>query len=260
MGEGRPSDALVCVEKSEVHQQLLSDTAETGWITHSLHGKYEARKRQRQMERDMKPRPYTCGGTKNMRIPNGFLKGWWALCTIVLLQITVGDIATGHLFPSGATEERDVWLHVAVHDRQGNELQHIPVPPNPDDPNDRYFITSNRLEAYPSHSSYSKAIARDALPEGDRIYQDVFLDSNGNVIFGQWYAVRIIGNRLEPGETRTENYSWEVPQNFAGKQVYLRATLWYRRMADSHAELLGIDKRPHLLVSQDEKIVQITAN
>jgi len=180
--------------------------------------------------------------------------------TTVPLQITVGDIATGHLFPTGATEERDVWLHVAVYDRQGNELQHIPVPPNPADPNDRYFITSNRLEAYPSHSSYSKAIARDALPEGNRIYQDVFLDSNGNVIFGQWYAVRIIGNCLEPGETRTEKYFWKVPQDLAGKQVYLRATLWYRRMADSHAEVLGIDKRPHLLVSQDEKIVQIAAH
>jgi len=175
----------------------------------------------------------------------------------VALEITVGDIATGHLFPTGATEERDVWLHVAVCDAQGRELQHIPVPPDPDDPNDRYFITSNRLEAFPSHSSYGSALARDSLPEGDRIYQDVFLDSEGKATFGQWYAVRIVGNRLEPGETRLEKYRWNIPSEWAGREVYLKATLWYRRMADSHADHLGIDKRPHLLVSQDERRIQV---
>ncbi len=176
----------------------------------------------------------------------------------VPLEVTISDIATGHLFPTGATEERDVWLRVAVYDADGEELQHIPVPPNPDDPNDRYFITSNRLEAYPSYSATSQAIARDSLPEGDRIYQDVFLDPAGKVTFGQWYAVRIIGNRLNPGETRTEKYAWQVPPDLAGRKVHLKATLWYRRMADSHAEILGIDKRPHLLVSQDVKSIQIT--
>jgi len=176
----------------------------------------------------------------------------------VPLEVTISDIATGHLFPTGATEERDVWLHVAVYDADDRELQHIRVLPHPGDPNDRYFITSNRPEAYPSHSSYSQAISRDSLPEGDRIYQDVFLDSEGNPTFGQWYAVRIVGNRLEPGEIRTETYSWRVPDSLGQEQVYLRATLWYRRMADSHAEILGIEKRPHLLVSQDEKLVRIT--
>ena len=80
----------------------------------------------------------------------------------------------------------------------------MPLKINPSDPNDRYFITSNREEAFPSHSSYGSPLARDSIPEGDRIYQDVFLDSEGKVIFGQWYAVRIVGNRLKPEETRTE--------------------------------------------------------
>ncbi len=176
------------------------------------------------------------------------------------LEVSVSEIATGHLFPTGATEERDVWLRVAVCDADGRELQHIPVPPNPQDPNDRYFITSNRLEAYPTHSSVSQAIARDSLPEGDRIYQDVFLDSAGKVTFGQWNAVRIIGNRLVPGETRIEKYSWQVPEGLAGQEVHLKATLWYRRMADSHAEILGIEKRPHLLVSQDVRRIRLTGH
>lgn len=177
----------------------------------------------------------------------------------VPLEVAVGEIATGHYFPTGATEERDVWLHVAVYDELGEQVQHIRVPPNPSDPNDKYFITSNRPEAYPSHSSYSKAIPRDSLPEGDRIYQDVFLDSDNHVTFGQWYAVRIVGNRLRPDETRTEHYIWNVPDYLAGETVHLKATLWYRRMADSHAEILGIDKRPHLLVSEDTRRIEVTA-
>ena len=163
----------------------------------------------------------------------------------------------GHLFPTGATEERDVWLHVAVCDAEGKEPQHIPVRPDQSDPNDRYFITSNRKEAFPSHSSYGSALARDSLPEGDRIYQDVFLDSEGKVTFGQWYAVRIVGNRLEPEETREEHYAWSVPSGLSGRDVYLKASLWYRRMADSHAEHLDIDRRPHLLVSQDERRITV---
>jgi hypothetical protein len=175
----------------------------------------------------------------------------------VPFTITVSDIATGHRFPTGATEERDVWLHVGVLDAEGKEIQHIQVPPSPDDPNDRYFTTCDRPEAHPSHSSYGEPISRDSLPEGDRIYQDVFLDSAGKPTFGQWYAVEIVGNRLSPEETRVENYTWAVPADMTGKQVRLRASLWYRRMADSHAELLGIKKRPHLLVSRDEKTVQV---
>jgi hypothetical protein len=175
----------------------------------------------------------------------------------VPFSITVSDIATGHLFPTGATEERDVWLHVGVLDAEGKEIQHIPIPENPKDPNDRYFITCDQPEAYPSHSSYDQPISRDSLPEGDRIYQDVFLDSEGKATFGQWYAVKIVGNRLAPEETRVENYTWPVHKDLAGQQVKLCASLWYRRMADSHAELLGIQKRPHLLVSRDEKTVDV---
>jgi len=70
-------------------------------------------------------------------------------------------------------------------------------------------------------------------------------------------TVRIVGNRLEPGETRTETYSWNVPDYLEEKHVHLRATLWYRRVAGSPAEILGVEKRPHLFVWQDEKRIRI---
>ena len=175
----------------------------------------------------------------------------------VEVMVTVGDLSTGHKFPSGASEERDVWLRLAVYDENDNELQHIPISPNPDDPNDRFFITTDRKEAYVTHSDHSEPISRDSLPEGDRLYHSAFLDAKGNVTFGQWYAVQDVENRLVPGETRVETYSWTVPQDLAGKRVFLKARLWFRRMTDSHADYLGIDRRPHILVSEDEKPVKI---
>jgi len=173
-------------------------------------------------------------------------------------SIKVHHLAPGHKFPSGASEERDVWLHVGIYDKAGNELDHIRIPLNPDDPNDKYFITTNKKVAYPTHSRYSEPIERDSLPEGDRLYHSAFIDSDGNFTYGQWYATRDIENRLKPLEERIEQYHWTVLDKFAGQTVILRAVLNYRRMPDSYAIYLGIPKRPTIEVSRDERILKIS--
>jgi hypothetical protein len=172
-------------------------------------------------------------------------------------SIKVHHLAPGHKFPSGASEERDVWLHVGLYDDAGNELEHVKVPQNPDDPNDPYFITTNEKVAYPTHSRYSDSIERDCLPEGDRIYHSAFIDSDGRFTYAQWYATKDIENRLKPLEERVEKYRWTVPEKWAGRTVILRAVLNYRRMPDSYAKYLGIPTRPTLEVSRDEKILKI---
>ena len=175
----------------------------------------------------------------------------------VTVTVTVGDLSVGHKFPSGASEERDLWLRLGVYDDEGNELQHIRIPENPSDPNDVYFITSSVATAYPTNSDAADPIERDSLPSGDRLYHSAFLDDQGKVTFGQWYAVKDVENRLVPGETRTEKYGWKVPADLGGRKVTLKAQLWFRRMADSHADYLGIARRPHILVSEDVKPVTI---
>ena len=172
-------------------------------------------------------------------------------------DVEVYDVATGHKFPTGASEERDVWLHVGVYDMEGNELDHIKVPPNPEDPHDRYFITSNSKTAYPTHSKYSDPIIRDSLVEGDRLYHSAFLDSDGNMTYAQWHAVKDVENRLDPLERRLEHYVWNVPERLKGKTVTLRAVLSYRRMPDSYANYLGIRTRPKLEVGRDEVRLRI---
>lgn len=173
-------------------------------------------------------------------------------------NIKVHHLAPGHKFPSGASEERDVWLHIGIYDREGIELEHIKVPRNPDDPNDQYFITTNEKSAYPTHSRYSEPIERDCLPEGDRIYHSAFIDSDDHFTYAQWYATKDIENRLRPLEERTERYQWTVPDKFAGQTVILRAVLNYRRMPDSYAKYLNIPIRPTIEVSRDEKILKIS--
>ena len=173
-------------------------------------------------------------------------------------SIKVHHLAPGHKFPTGASEERDVWLHVGVYDKEGNELDHIKIPRNPGDPNDKYFITINDKVAYPDHSRYCEPIERDSLPEGDRLYHSAFIDSDGNFTYAQWYATKDIENRLKPLEERIEQYQWTVPNKFAGQTVVLRAVLNYRRMPDSYAKFLGIPTRPTLEVSRDERILKIS--
>jgi hypothetical protein len=172
-------------------------------------------------------------------------------------SVKVHHLAPGHKFPSGASEERDVWLHVGIYDEEGKELAHIPIPPNPDDPHDQYFITTNQKVAYPTHSRYSQPIERDCLPEGDRIYHSAFIDSDGHFTYAQWYATKDIENRLEPLEERIERYRWTVPEKLAGQTVVLQAVLNYRRMPDSYAKYLGIPTRPTLEVNRDQRVLSI---
>jgi hypothetical protein len=165
-------------------------------------------------------------------------------------SVEVHSLATGHKFPTGSVEERDVWLHVALTDLKGNEVLHIPIPPNPSDPNDKYFITSNEKVAYPSHSQISDPFERDALPESDRIYHSAFLDSDGQFTYAQWLAVEEVENRLDPDEVREEYYLLVIPQDLPD-QVFVTAILNYRRMPDSFADFLEIERRPVIEVSRD---------
>lgn len=175
----------------------------------------------------------------------------------VNFSIKIHHLAPGHKFPTGASEERDVWLHVGIYDEKGNELEHIKIPENPGDPNDKYFITTNEKVAYPTHSRYSQPIERDSLPEGDRIYHTALLDSDGNFTYAQWYGAKEIENRLNPLEERIEKYSWDTPYSLVDQTIILKAVLNYRRMPDSYAKYLGIPTRPTIEVSRDERILKI---
>jgi hypothetical protein len=172
-------------------------------------------------------------------------------------SILVKTLATGHKFPTGSVEERDVWLHVSLNTADGEEILHIPVPPNPEDPSDAYFITSNARVAYPSHSTLSDPIERDGLVEGDRLYHSAFLDSEGKVTYAQWLCVEEIENRLEPLEERLERYTITLPDHLEKGEYYLTAKLNYRRMPDPLADYFEIERRPVIEVSKDVRLLTV---
>lgn len=178
--------------------------------------------------------------------------------------ITVTNDKVGHEFPTGSEEERQLWIHVTATDEAGHSW-HIPVTQEPDttdptEPNHEYWVTTNDVVAWPSpNPEIGKAIARDGLPEGDRIYHSIFISpdyTGSKITYAQYYADQIFSNRLKPREPRIENYSWEIPPEASGS-LTISAVLNYRRMPDSMADFLGIDRRPIVRVNSANAVVRL---
>ncbi|OEU82028.1 MAG: hypothetical protein BA865_09305 [Desulfobacterales bacterium S5133MH4] len=178
--------------------------------------------------------------------------------------ITVTNEKAGHEFPSGSEEERQLWLHVMAVDGEGTSW-HIPVTAdpnldNPSDPNHTYWVTTNEVIAWPSpNPGIGEAISRDGLPEGDRIYHSIFISpdyTGSKITYAQYYAAEVFSNRLKPLEPRVEQYSWMVPHGAVGS-VTIQAVLNYRRMPDSMADFLGIDRRPVIQVNATNTVVNL---
>lgn len=179
-------------------------------------------------------------------------------------SITATNTKVGHEFPSGSEEERQLWIHVTAKDAAGHTW-HIPVTlqPNttdPSNPNHTYWVTTNDVVAWPSpNPGIGSAIPRDGLPEGDRLYHSIFISpsyTGSKITYAQYYADQIFSNRLKPQEPRLENYSWQIPQEASGS-VTISADLNYRRMPDSMADFLGIDRRPIVKVSSANAIISL---
>ncbi len=118
---------------------------------------------------------------------------------------------------------------------------------DPGNPNHTYWVTTNDVVAWPSpNPGIGMAIPRDGLRVGDRLYHSIFISpeyTDSKVTYAQYYADQIFSNRLKPLEPRVEDYSWTIPVNAVGS-IKLQAVLNYRRMPDSMADFLGIERRP----------------
>jgi hypothetical protein len=104
-----------------------------------------------------------------------------------------------------------------------------------------------------------KGIARDSLPEGDRLFRKVFLNPKGEETIAQWYAAdtEVFDNRLKPFEAVAEQYIWNVPDDVAKGNLAITATLQYRRLPQSVADLVGIGQVPVLHVASDRTVVEV---
>jgi len=178
-------------------------------------------------------------------------------------QIVVVNQRAGHFIPTGSTEERQLWLHVEMIDAAGKHYHVKAALAKGDTPEKRYSVADNR-PAYKDLGDMMglkefKGIPRDSLPEGDRMYRKVFLNPDGEVTTAQWFAKRtdVFDNRLAPLKVRTEVYEWQVPKNIPKGTLRVRATLNYRRLPQSVADLVKIGTIPIIEICTAQEEVSV---
>jgi hypothetical protein len=179
------------------------------------------------------------------------------------ITVVVSNNRAGHRIPTGSTEERQLWLHLEARDAKGG-IYAIKAGIAPQDtPEKSYSVTTNR-PAYMDLGTMMgipnfKGVSRDALAEGDRLFRKVFLNPNGEETIAQWYSAKtdVFDNRLKPFEAVVEKYEWNVPEDIVKGQVTITATLQYRRLPQSVADLVGIGEVPILLVARDQAVAEI---
>jgi hypothetical protein len=178
-------------------------------------------------------------------------------------QIVVINQRAGHCIPTGSTEERQVWVHVEITDPEGNR-HHVRAPLARGDTADKQYSVATNRPAYQDLGDMMgmkdfKGISRDALPEGDRLYRKVFLNPKGEETIAQWFAKQtdVFDNRLRPLEARLEIYQWTVPKDSPKGKLTIEASLSYRRLPQSVADLVNIGTIPVLEIGTDQETVQL---
>ena len=179
------------------------------------------------------------------------------------IQVVVTNHRAGHMFPTGSTEERQLWLHLEAKDSNG-KVYHIKAHYAPgDNPEKSYSVSTNKL-AYKDLGDMIgikdfQGIARDSLPEGDRLFRKVFLNPHGEETIAQWYAANtdVFDNRLSPLTAHVENYEWKVPDDIAKGKLIIIADLNYRRLPQSVANLVEIGKVPIVDITENQIAIEV---
>ena len=179
------------------------------------------------------------------------------------ISVVVTNSRAGHRIPTGSAEERQLWLRLEVKDA-GGKIYHVPASlAAGDSPEKSYSITTNK-PAYRDLGDMMgikefKGIARDSLPEGDRLFRKVYLNPKGEETVAQWYTVNseVFDNRLKPLEAVVEKYVWNVPDAMVKGNATISAILNYRRLPQSVADLVKIGEVPILHVATAQATAEV---
>ncbi|HNY92905.1 MAG TPA: multiheme c-type cytochrome [bacterium] len=161
----------------------------------------------------------------------------------VVLSAQLFNAKTGHKFPSGSVEDRIVWLHVTATDAAG-KIYHLPVDKK-GFAGEEYTIASDVL-AYqdmgvPKGIANFAGVQRDGVPVGDRIFRMPYLDPEGRMTIMQWNTKSLgVDYRIGPRETKTETYTWKLPDDVAAGPVTIIAQLNYQKLVKPVADFLGV--------------------
>ncbi len=161
----------------------------------------------------------------------------------VVLSAQLFNAKTGHKFPSGSVEDRIVWLHVTATDADG-KVYHLPVDKK-GFAGEEYTIASDVL-AYqdmgvPKGIANFAGVQRDGVPVGDRIFRMPYFDPEGRMTIMQWNTKSLgVDYRIGPRETKTETFTWVLPEDVAAGPVTVKAQLNYQKLVKPVADFLGV--------------------
>jgi hypothetical protein len=184
----------------------------------------------------------------------------------VTLVATVANAKAGHMIPTGSVEERLVWLDVVATDAAG-KTYHLAVDPKGFE-GEQYTIASADALAYQDIGDIQeiegfKGLKRDGqVPAGDRIFRMPYLDPQGRMTISQWNTAAFGPDyRLAPLTSRTEHFTWELPEGVPEGEVTVTATVWYARIVSSVAEHLGVpaEEAEPVLMSRHSSTMTVNA-
>lgn len=179
----------------------------------------------------------------------------------VKFTVALFNQKTGHKFPTGSVEDRIVWLHVEATDEKGN-VYHLPV----DKKNfagEEYTIASNVL-AYQDmgialNNPNFEGVQRDGIPIGNRIFRMPYFDPQGRMTMQQWNTASLgVDYRIGPRETKTETFTFHIPNNIPPGKLTVTAVLNYQLLVKPVADFLKVPESESEIVKINEQSTSIT--
>jgi len=149
----------------------------------------------------------------------------------------------GHKFPTGSVEDRIVWLHVEARDAAG-KTYHLPVDKKGFD-GEEYTIAADILAYQDMGIALGRpdfpGVQRDGVPVGDRIFRMPYLDPQGRMTIMQWNTKSLgVDYRIGPRETKSETFTWYMPDDIPLGKITFTADLYYSRLVKPVADYLGV--------------------
>jgi len=179
----------------------------------------------------------------------------------VKFTVALFNQKTGHKFPTGSVEDRIVWLHVEATDEKGN-VYHLPV----DKKNfagEEYTIASNVLAYQDMGIALNKpnfeGVQRDGIPIGNRIFRMPYFDPQGRMTMQQWNTASLgVDYRIGPRETKTETFTFHIPNNISPGKLTVKAVLNYQLLVKPVADFLKVPESESEIVKINEQSTSIT--
>lgn len=181
--------------------------------------------------------------------------------SVVKFTVALFNQKTGHKFPTGSVEDRIVWLHVEATDASG-KIYHLPVDKKGFE-GEEYTISTD-INGYfdmgiPLNIPDFKGVQRDGVPFGDRIFRMPYFDPNGKITIQQWNTASLgVDYRIGPRETKTETFTFKLPDTIPLGKLTVKAVLNYQKLITPVAQFLKVPDDESEIIKVNEHTTEVS--